>query len=64
MSGALIHSIATAAQQDLENVAQGFKITELKKIASLVHAKNLGPSLTTMMAKESNLPDPCRFTSQ
>ena len=58
MSGALIHSIATAAQQDLENVAQGFKITELKKIASLVHAKNLGPSLTTMMAKESNLPDP------
>ena len=58
MSGALIHSIAKAAQQDLENAASGLKITELKKIASLEHAKNLGPMLTRMMAKESTLPDP------
>ena len=58
MSGALVHTIAKAAQKDLENAASGLKITQLQKIASLEHARNLGPSLTRMMSKESTLPDP------
>ena len=58
MSGALVHAIAQAAQKDLDQAQEGFKVTKLNKIASLQRAKNFGPSLTAMMAKEASLPKP------
>ena len=56
--GELVHSIAVAAQKDLDNQKEGYKIIDLQKITHLKHGKNLGPSLTRMMAREADLPDP------
>ena len=58
MSGALVHSIAVAAQKDLDKQKDGYKITDLQKIAPLKRGKKFGPSLTRMMAKEADLPNP------
>lgn len=58
MSGAQAHAIACAAQSDIDKAAQGYQVTKLQNISKLKHSKNLGPSLTRMMAKESDLPEP------
>jgi len=58
MSGALVHKISQAAQEDIDKAAKGWNVQGLNKVASLKHARNLGASLARMMAKESDLPEP------
>ena len=50
MSGALVHSIAVAAQKDLDNQKEGYKIIDLQKITHLKHGKIWG--------HQADLPDP------
>lgn len=51
MSGAQIHSIAQAAQKDIDQASKGFNVAKLKNIAKLKHSGNLGGGLQSMIAK-------------
>lgn len=58
LSGLQVHSIATAAQTDIDKVQQGYKLQGLNNVSKLKHGKNLGGSIHRLLSKESNLPLP------
>lgn len=58
LSAVTIHSIAKAAQTDLESAAEGKIFPKLKNLASLSHGRNALRQVNGMLAKESSLPMP------
>ena len=58
LSGAKVHAIAQAAQDDINKAHDGFQVVDLDRIARLQQSRNLARTLTAMMAKDSSLPMP------
>ena len=58
LSGAQVHAIAKAGQEDINKTNDGFNVVGLERIARLQQSRNLARTLAAMMAKDSDLPMP------
>lgn len=58
LSGAKVHSLALAAQIDIDKAADGYQVTKIREVSKLKYARNLDRSIAALMAKEADLPSP------
>ena len=58
LSGAQVHAIAKAGQEDINKTHDGLQVVDLDRIARLQQSRNLARTLMSMMAKDSSLPMP------
>ena len=58
LSGAKVHSLALAAQIDIDKAADGYQVTKIREVSKLKYARNLDRSIAGLMAKEADLPRP------
>lgn len=56
LSGVFVHSIAQAAQKDIQAARDGYSLPDLDKLSNLVQGKNLMRSVHYHLAKTSTLP--------
>ena len=58
LSGAQVHTIAKAGQEDINKTHDGLNVVGLDRIARLEQSRNLARTLAAMMTKDSDLPMP------